>query len=215
MRRDAGIGGETLRGELDEAMDRYAAGDDRMFAALYDGLTPMLERYLTGRLRERSLVEDVVQQTFLHMHEKRGSFRRGSLVTPWAFCIARNLMIDILRRMRRNPSAEVRIVEGVVDQELLITYAGTGEEAVIAHETRARLVAAYASLSERQRTAFELTKDHGLSQAEAAQILGTTVMAVKQSVHKALVKLRGAVEQSDVPDAPLAIAVQSSGAVDG
>jgi len=45
-------------------------------------------------------------------------------------------------------------------------------------------------LPETQRVAFELVKEEGLSLAEAAQVLGTTVSAVKLRAHRAYEALR-------------------------
>ncbi len=83
------------------AMDRYAAGDDSAFAEVYDGLAARLYEYLLAQVRNRALAEDLVQQTFLQMHRARGSFAAGSDVRPWAFAIARRLMIDGMRRAKR------------------------------------------------------------------------------------------------------------------
>jgi len=49
-----------------------------------------------------------------------------------------------------------------------------------------------AKLPQSQRQAFELIKNEGLSVAEAAQVLGTTVAAVKLRAHRAYEALRGA-----------------------
>src|SRR3954470_5646877 len=84
-------------------MDRYAAGDDSGFEVVYDLLAPRLAAYLARRVRDRGAVEDIVQQTFMHMHRARGSFIRGAEVLPWAFAIARRLMIDNDRLARRQP----------------------------------------------------------------------------------------------------------------
>jgi RNA polymerase sigma-70 factor (ECF subfamily) len=49
----------------------------------------------------------------------------------------------------------------------------------------------------KQRVAFELIKQDGLSVAEAAQVLGTTVAAVKLRAHRAYEALRGALRGSE------------------
>ena len=54
----------------------------------------------------------------------------------------------------------------------------------------ARLSAELGRLPENQRVAFELIKQDGLSVAEAAQVLGTTVAAVKLRAHRAYEALR-------------------------
>jgi DNA-directed RNA polymerase specialized sigma24 family protein len=63
---------------------------------------------------------------------------------------------------------------------------------VEAQQTQQNLLAAYGRLTVRQQAAYELTKGDGLSQTEAAEALQTTVMGIKQCIHKATVKLRAA-----------------------
>src|SRR5262245_44599620 len=76
----------------DAAMERYAAGDDASFDALYDSLAARLYSYLRRHVRDPQRCDDLFQETFLRMHKARGSFVRGATVLPWAFAIARRLM---------------------------------------------------------------------------------------------------------------------------
>jgi RNA polymerase sigma-70 factor (ECF subfamily) len=54
-----------------------------------------------------------------------------------------------------------------------------------------------------QRAAFELIKQEGLTVAEAAQVLGTTVAAVKLRAHRAYEALRAALGEIEGIDAGL------------
>jgi RNA polymerase sigma-70 factor (ECF subfamily) len=87
--------------DASRAMDRYAAGDDTAFGEVYDALAPRLFAYLMRQTRSRERAEDLVQQTLLQIHRARGSFLPGSQIMPWAFAIARRLLIDSIRRGRR------------------------------------------------------------------------------------------------------------------
>ena len=182
----------------DEAMSRYAQGDDRAFGAVYDAVTPRLEAYLRRHLGEPALVEDIIQHTFLQMHDKRGHFSPGAEVVPWAFSIARNFMIDIKRKTRREASAEA-FEEVAAMGAFLIASLPEGEAMIQARQTSERILAAFAGCTEHQRAAFELTRGDGLSQVQAAQVLGTTVMAVKQCTHKVYEKLRSVLEEGAAP----------------
>jgi RNA polymerase sigma-70 factor (ECF subfamily) len=188
----------------DEAMSQYAQGDAAAFEDVYDQVAPRLERFLRRHVRARSAIEDLVQQTFLQMHGARGSFILGAEVMPWAFAIARRLMIDSGRKLGREECCEMdgeelaaRLPAGPV------AGAASGEEMMHAEEARARLAAAFVSLSEPQRSAFELVKTEGLSHAEAATILGTTVTGIKLRVHRAYLALRGALGEAGDAGAPL------------
>lgn len=173
---------------LDAAMDRYADGDAAAFALVYDGLAPDLARFLARHAAGHA--EDLVQQTFFQMHLARGTFVRGAPVRPWAFAIARRLLIDrIRRRKHENAAAGDLPVWGA---------AGTSpDEDFVARETAGELAALIDELPAEQRAALELTRGAGLSMREAAERLGTTVVAVKLRASRALRRLRELLERSE------------------
>lgn len=189
---DADAGRGDGAGELlDAAMDRYAAGDDTAFEAVYDGLAPRLYGFLLRQTRDRARAEDVVQQTMLQIHRARGRFTPGAQVVPWAFAIARRLLIDQHRRGGREVLSPGDDDVG----ELLVALDAAADDVAIAKELAARLDAELRKLPENQRVAFELIKQDGLSVAEAAQSLGTTVAAVKLRAHRAYEALRAAISE--------------------
>ncbi len=168
----------------DAAMTRYAAGEEAAFAIVYDELAPRIYGYLVRQTRDSARAEDILQQTFLQMHRARGSFLPGAEVLPWSFAIARRLMIDGFRRGRREvlEDSEARDDRPALDP--------AADDLVQAQELATRIRAELARLPETQRVAFELVKQEGLSLAEAAQVLGTTVSAVKLRAHRAYEALR-------------------------
>jgi RNA polymerase sigma-70 factor, ECF subfamily len=183
----------------DDAMSDYARGEGRAFAIVYDAVAPRLEGYLRRHLRDRSLVEDIIQQTFMQMHDKRGTFAVGSQVLPWAFSIARNFMIDTLRKSKRESTADLASDRSPVEA-LLVSAVENAEQVVLARETSRQMMSVFNGLTEHQRAAFELTEGDGMSQAEAAQVLGTTVTGVKLCRHRVYQKLRAVLHASTDED---------------
>jgi RNA polymerase sigma-70 factor (ECF subfamily) len=171
------------------AMDRYADGDDAAFSELYDMLAPRLYGYLLRQTRNNARAEDLVQQTFLQMHCARGKFIRGADVVPWAFAIARRLVIDGFRRSGREVSLELREEAGAPPP---ISTVMQQDELVHSKQLAALIERELRRLPDSQREAFELVKQEGLSLAEAAQVLGTTVSAVKLRAHRTYQALRDA-----------------------
>jgi len=165
-------------------MTRYAAGDDAAFATVYDELSPRLYGFLVRQTRDVARAEDVLQQTFLQIHRARATFVPGAEVLPWAFAIARRLMIDSFRRGYREVAEDPQARD---DRPALDPRA---DDLVQAQELASRIQRELARLPETQRVAFELVKQEGLSLAEAAQVLGTTVAAVKLRAHRAYEALR-------------------------
>jgi RNA polymerase sigma-70 factor (ECF subfamily) len=122
----------------------------------------------------------------LHIHRARDRFIPGAEVTAWAFAIARRLLVDSVRRGRREVLGE----DGAPDERP--SEEAAADEVVQAHELASRVQMVLARLPQSQRAAFELLKHEGLSVAEAAQVLGTTVAAVKLRAHRAYEALRSA-----------------------
>ena len=168
----------------DEAMARYAAGDESAFAEVYAAVAPRLARFFRRRLFDTSLVPDLVQETLLRVHRARGTFARGSTLMPWVLTIARRLLIDLLRRTGREEQSD----------PACWTRSGStrrpgrsppAKRFVAAKQMVARLDHAWTRVSEPQRAALRLVRGEGLSVAEAAARLGTTVTGVKLRTHRA------------------------------
>jgi RNA polymerase sigma-70 factor (ECF subfamily) len=172
------------------AMDRYAVGDDSAFADVYDAVALRVHAYLLRQTRDRIAADDLLQQTLLQMHRKRGTYARGLAVLPWAFAIARRLYIDQLRRRRTDALWSAR---DVGDDDHLT--ASSPDDELASREVAARVEAELARMPEKQRAAFELLKLDGLSHQEAAQALGTTVSAVKLRAFRAYGAIRAVLGQ--------------------
>ncbi|HYP87571.1 MAG TPA: RNA polymerase sigma factor [Polyangiaceae bacterium] len=178
----------------DAAMDRYARGDDRAFAEVYDAIAPRVHAYLLRLTRNRVQADDLLQQTLLSMHRHRGTYASGFPVLPWAFAIARRLYIDEFRRRRTDALWSARSVAD--EDRVLSTFA---DEEMASRQTAERVREVLAKLPETQRVAFDLLRVEGLSHDEAAQVLGTTVGAVKLRAFRAYEAIRAVLNRSEDP----------------
>jgi RNA polymerase sigma-70 factor (ECF subfamily) len=179
----------------DRAMDRYASGDNAAFSELYDLLAPRLFAFLLRTTQNRSEAEDLVQQTMLKMHCARGRFIRGAGVVPWAFSIARRLVIDRARRSKVRGTANDHGDPSDVLAHLAALDLAADE--VVHSKLVGKIIQEeLGRLSDANRLAFELVKQDGLTHAEAAKVLGTTVMAIKLRTHRSCAALRAALQRS-------------------
>ncbi len=179
----------------DAAMERYSTGDDAAFAEVYDAIAPRLLGFLRKATRDDTAAEDLLQQTLLQIHRDRGSFIPGARVLPWAYAIARRLMIDGARRRR----VEQRLFsEASDDDERRMEKSGvTADPDDLLHARRLeqRVRQRLDTLPENQRTAYRLLQQEGLSLKTAAEILGTSVTAVKLRAHRAYEAMRAAMRE--------------------
>ena len=148
-------------------------------AAEYDAHGGALFGYAINTLRNRSLAEDCVQETFLRAWKSRATFdpTRGGART-WLFAIQRNVITDLQRAQGRLP----RIVEDDEIQDAPADTADTLDRLVI--------VEALAKLSDEHRNAFVAIHIDGESYSEVSERTGVPVTTLRTRVFYALRALR-------------------------
>jgi RNA polymerase sigma-70 factor (ECF subfamily) len=174
----------ALDGSADDAQDdalvlrRVANGDARALEALYQRHAAALFGYLLALNRERTVAEEVLQDTFLAAWHAAGSFRGGASVRTWLFAIARRQARD--RRRRYQPV--------VVDDEEYLATADPSpgpEQAALDRAELQDLVAGINALGPLHREALALVFVHELSYAEAAQVLEVPIGTVRSRLSAA------------------------------
>jgi RNA polymerase sigma-70 factor (ECF subfamily) len=151
--------------------------DDREFR-------PALQRFIEGRLRDRSDSEDIVQETFLRLHDYR---RTRSVTDVGAFCfaIARNLVQDHLRRRRNAPET------GELT-EALVCPAPRADEIIGYRERVDILKCALDRMPPLRREVFIRQRLDEMSVATIASDMGLSIAAVEKHVTRAIADLRAA-----------------------
>ena len=160
----------------DDAMERYADGDDLAFGRLYDELEPRLRRFALALTASNAAADDVIQQTLLQIHLSRGRFARGAPVIPWAYAIARNVVRDWHRRRATEQNLAPDAPEAAMpmpDEEL----DRKRRQIVVDEEIR--------RLPEPLRDAFLLVNVEQLPVPEAAEALGISPANVKVRAYRA------------------------------
>jgi RNA polymerase sigma-70 factor (ECF subfamily) len=180
---------------LTDAMTRWVDGERDAFDGVYALLTPRLRPFLVCRSGDPTRAEDLLQQTFLRIHAARGSYVRGSDAVPWAFAIARRLLVDYRRRTKHEilfASAE----DEAAALDARLERFSVPDLVVEAGAMADRAAAAYATMPEAHRAAYTLVRLGGLDVREAAARLGTTRNAVKLRTHRAYEALRAALDEA-------------------
>jgi RNA polymerase sigma-70 factor (ECF subfamily) len=164
---------------------RACAGEPHLFAALVEEMSDLLRRQLRRDTRTKALcdnhhdVEDVLQHTYLRLWQCRQRFdpSRGE-VGAWAWSMARNYAIDLLRK--RRPTAPASLLEAVEDRR-----ATTPDRSLLLQEQRQALDAALDRVeSPKVREALRLRLVDGLPYAEVSRATGVPVGTVANRVHR-------------------------------
>src|SRR5437870_1175420 len=87
--------------DLDKLMAAYQQGDSTAAAALIHRVSPQLHRFFLVQATSRRDAGDLLQETWLSIHEARRTYRPGQPVLPWIYAIARHIRVDHYRRARR------------------------------------------------------------------------------------------------------------------
>jgi RNA polymerase sigma-70 factor (ECF subfamily) len=177
--------GAFVRAAEDEwtgLMRAAISGDNAAYDRLLRSVAPVLRaaarRGLARAGQPVDQSEDIVQETLLAIHLKRHTWDVDAPFAPWLFAIARNKLIDALRRRGR------RVFVNIDDFAETIPGEPAAETAP-AHEVAAQLQA----LPARQRQVLQSIAVDAVSIKETAAKLAMTEGAVRVALHRALASL--------------------------
>jgi RNA polymerase sigma-70 factor (ECF subfamily) len=108
-----------MRAVTDEQLIEWvAAGDSSCLGTLFERHHRGVYQYCRQLTRDSAQAEDMVQEVFLKMLRKAGSFRGQGSFKAWMFNIARNTVLDHFRKTKRQcsePPATNSVVEQFID----------------------------------------------------------------------------------------------------
>jgi RNA polymerase sigma-70 factor (ECF subfamily) len=184
---------ETNPDRLSDLMQRYAAGEESVFDELYRSIAPRLYRFSLRLTSNRAEADDLFQDALLRLHRARATYLAGSNALHWAFAIVRSVHLDRLRYRRRRPEDLGAANDAAENAALPIDGGHTPEAEALARDLMAIVTMELSRMSEKNRAAYVLLKEEGLSVKAAADVLGTTATVVRQRAHRAYEQLRAAV----------------------
>jgi RNA polymerase sigma-70 factor (ECF subfamily) len=160
------------------------AGDMNAFSELFDRYYDVVFRYVLFRMNDRTLAEDVTQETFLRALRRITSVTyQGRDIGAWFVTIARNLIFDHVKSSRyRLESTTSEIVE-------LSPSTHGPEQQVLDMATNEELLRCVRKLNADQQECISLRFLQGLSVAETAKIMDRNEGAVKALQHRAVRRL--------------------------
>lgn len=174
-----------MRGREDEWTDlmRSAnAGDNAAYHNLLKAVTPVLRaaarRGLARAGQPVDQSEDIVQEILLAVHLKKHTWDANAPFAPWLFTIARNKLIDALRRRGRRIFVNIDDFAEIIPGEQAEDTLPPGE--VAAH---------LAGLPSRQRDVLQSIAVESVSIRDTAKKLAMSEGAVRVALHRGLASL--------------------------
>jgi RNA polymerase sigma-70 factor (ECF subfamily) len=147
-------------------------------------------------VRDRTLAEDLAQETFIKVLNALASYRPEYKFSSWVFKIANNAAIDHLRRreldtLSLDGAPDARTAAEVDATALQATYRGESPlEELESRETGTAIERAIARLRPEYRTCILLRHVEGRSYEEIAEVMDLPLGTVKTYIHRARLELR-------------------------
>lgn len=179
-----------------ELLEGLRAGDPAAYRHLVDQNSAKIYHVALNLLGDEQEAEDVLQETFLSAFEAIDRFEGRSKLSTWLYRIATNASLMRLRKRKRVTTFSLDqppdSVDGYSDfaSRHLVDWSAVPDDQLLTAEARQEMDRAVAELPESLRAAFILRDMQGLSGAEAAEVLGISVQAVKNRLHRARLRLR-------------------------
>ena len=182
------------------AVDEVLAGKHESFRVLVDrhGRKVFGLAYrMTGNEHD---ADEVVQETFLRCYKRLDSFEARSTFSTWLYRIASNCALDLLAKRKQDKThiveSDAREDDGNPEERTL-DYASPQpgpERMLLSSELRQRVAGAMKRLTDVERTAFVLRHFEGRSIAEIGAVLKVREEAVKNTIFRAVKKMRTELE---------------------
>ncbi len=159
-------------------------GDMGAFSELFERYYDVVFRYVLFRMNDRTLAEDITQETFVRALRRIGSVTyQGRDIAAWFVTIARNLIFDHVKSSRyRLESTTAEIVD-------LSPSTDGPEQQVLDGATNDELLRCVRTLNLDQQECIQLRFLQGLSVAETAVIMDRNEGAVKALQHRGVRRL--------------------------
>lgn len=185
-----------------QALAGARAGEAEALSALYRRFLPAVYRFLLGRLRERSLAEDLTADTFVAVMSGLASARaRDELgFAAWILGIARNHLSQYYRRLQRERAHEMDLERAEIQAPLAFADERDPLAALLARERWEEVVAALNRLTPEQRAVLLQRLILGRSTDEVAALLSKPANAIYGLQFRALAALARDLKTHDQHD---------------
>lgn len=174
----------------EELLVAARAGEPGALDALIARCQPRVYRFGMRMCRDEEDARDVLQETLIALARSVRDIRGTSRLSTWLYSVARSFCIKQRRkgRLLQDSSASQSPADHADDHHADDTRGP--EETLLAREMEAGLRRALQALSPEHREVIILRDGEGLTAPEVAEVLKTSVEAVKSRLHRARISLR-------------------------
>lgn len=174
------------------------AGDRDAFRILVERHSRSLYHLVYRMTGSSEDAEEIVQDTFLRAFKALEKFELRSNFATWVYRIATNRTLDFLKSKKMSNTQTYRVAEDPDPDDSreiqLAATAATPDRLAISEQMKSRMAQALSLLTPAERIAFTMRHMEGRSIGEISKTLNLKSSAAKNSVYRAVQKLRQQLE---------------------
>jgi RNA polymerase sigma-70 factor (ECF subfamily) len=182
----------------DELVAVYAEeGDEDAFSEIVERYADRIYKTALRIIHNPTDAEDILQEVFLILATKAGTFRRESKFSTWLYMIAINASYMRIRADKKISSNEVSLDDyapydetGALGGVELKDFSRRPDEELLSREGVEIIMNAVNELPDPYRVVFHLSQEQGLTAVETAEALGISLSSAKSRIHRARLFLR-------------------------
>lgn len=174
-------------------LQEHVNGDGQSFEQIVRRHMPELHQFVLRFTGDSGAAEDVVQETFLQVHNSATAFDPARRFKPWLFTIAANKARDFLRRRsrRREVPFEAQVDnESETGRRFLDLLSGNDvlpQEDLLLDEKRLAVRSIMGAMPTKLSEVLILAYYHRFAYKDIAEIIGIPLGTVKSRLHAAVV----------------------------
>ena len=160
------------------------AGNEKAFIKLYENYKDSIYGYSLKLLKSRANAEEMLQDVFMKIWQKRDTLDDTLSFKSFLFTIARNKCFDFLEKAANNEK-----MKSAIFYQSQKSFVASDTQVIEADFERIKKEA-YESLPPKRRTIFKMSREKGMTYDQIATELGISTSTVKSQMNKALETLR-------------------------
>ena len=189
------MSGQAHQMDDNTLFDKIREGDTKAFECAFKKFAPRLEAFARKYTNDAEEAEDIVQESFLKLWERRELLENISLAS-FLFMMVRNGSLNFLKHRQVADSVECRTPDTEETEQLYaIDFAPDPSAVMIQQELSKTIDSIMDDLPPKCKEAFMLSRLKGMKNREIAEYMNITEKVVEKHITRALKRFKDGLEQ--------------------